>query len=227
MIPTYSSKISTAALRLVSSRVTPPFTFANCPSGTPSGNVCRYSDSALFDVDDDFFYDVDFGGIYQTTGRNTFDLTIPPTSGRYYFTIDDGSQRPVGNSPLRPPGSQYEYIGATTGWHSGYKGQSCFTFNLSNVGNRASAPPSPVQSDSLLICQSALRVGTADGGDSGAPVFRMSGNGGQHDENVVLIGILFAEQPNDSGIMETLYSKWVGAVDDHYVNFGEISVQDD
>ena len=219
-------------------RSDPPFSSTLCPSGTPSGTICRRSDTALIDVDDDLFYDIDYGGIYRTTGRNTTSITIP-SSGLRYFTIDDGSQRP--NTPLilAPRGDMigypislpvqinkralaptYEYVGKVTGWQSGPKGKACFTFNMTN------AFQTPGNDTYLLTCQSEIFGANPMQGDSGAPVFKLTGSFGVNYERVVFIGTLIGKITLDTGTTTGVYSKWSAIVDDHEPEVGVISVQD-
>ncbi|MDQ3995889.1 MAG: S1 family peptidase [Gemmatimonadota bacterium] len=139
------------------------------------GTVCRYSDAARAEYRVNGAFEL--GRIarttqgYQDAPRGPDGVRIPVLDvdpAKPSFTIKSEQQRSV-------LGEQANKVGRTTGWTFGPVTQTCL--NSIVLGT---APPI------VQRCQDRVRA-DVDGGDSGSPVFRQRGGGG----NVALMGILW------------------------------------
>jgi hypothetical protein len=137
-------------------------------SGCPRGRVCRYSDSNFVDAANDG--DLLLGTIAKTTGPNNGSLEVAGTS----FSILGEGVAAVGHTANK--------VGRTTGWGQGVVTRTCANTGVSN-------------SNIVLLCQTFVENNSAvivQGGDSGAPVFRIDSG-----DNVTLLGNLWGG--NSSG----------------------------
>src|SRR5262245_44538011 len=135
----------------------------------PSGERCRYSDSA--------FVRYDAGAVEQALGK----IARPVTVGPGNLTVNPFLPfRIVGNANFPSNGQFLNKVGRTTGWTLGPVNKTCFDAKKSN--------------GALLLCQYqvAARVG---GGDSGSPVFAAGTLMG--DTSATLYGILWGGDSDD------------------------------
>jgi hypothetical protein len=138
----------------------------------PVGRNCRYSDAAGAQ------YTVSpaeqaFGHIYKTTAPSQHSpgpLTIDPVNPMW--TI-------ISETPFPTVGQTMHKTGRTTGWLIGPVVATCITTNVAGAG------------EITLLCQDRVEA-TAQGGDSGSPVFLRYGD--THD--VSLAGILWGGSAN-------------------------------
>jgi hypothetical protein len=144
----------------------PEYDAITCATDFLPGTVCRYSDAARAEYAADQPFDL--GSLARTLSpdRELGTLEVDPDNPN--FRIVSESRRSV-------VGEVANKVGRTTGWTFGPVIQTCInTLVLGTV------PPI------IQRCQDRVRAGVA-GGDSGSPVFRRHGNGG----NVRLMGILW------------------------------------
>jgi len=135
-------------------------------SGCPKGRVCRNSDSNFVQATD--ARDLGFGTIAKTDGVNTGSLVLDGA-----FTINAEGVAGVKTSVNK--------VGRTTGWGQGLVTRTCTNTGVSG-------------SNIVLLCQTWVENKNAvivQGGDSGSPVFSISGG------NAILLGNLWGG--NSSG----------------------------
>ena len=131
----------------------------------PSGRRCRLSDSAFVRVKD---VKRDTNGIAETDGQN--DMDDPDLTMKDHLDI-------VGYESTTLVGEELDKIGRTSGWTYGTVEETCVTFDVYEEDEDTGL---------TLLCQDTVFAGSTMG-DSGAPVFRYAGNGGE----VRLRGILW------------------------------------
>ena len=137
--------------------IDPPFSSSH--PQCESGEVCRYSDSA--------FVRLAPSGVSQNLGK------IAKTTALGSITVDHSTKfRIVGEDTLTTVGETIHKVGRTTGWITATITNTCVRSHRLGGG--------------VLICQD-LASGDSDGGDSGAPVFRITDTPSQGD--VELLGI--------------------------------------
>jgi hypothetical protein len=145
-------------------------------SGCPPGKLCRRSDAALVTYQPGISFTR--GAIATTSGPNNGSLTIT-------------GNRTISGEDLRTnftSGESINKVGRTTGWTAGTVTSTCATIGVS--GTRI-----------VQICQTVVSSSNVivSGGDSGSPVFRLSGS------NAILAGILWGG--NGSGT-QFVFSPW-------------------
>lgn len=156
--------------------------------GCPAGEECRYSDAALFRIDNDPITGSltwnDLGGIMRTTQRGTL-----PTI--YASLTVSGSPRIPLSGILQDVyvGDVIEKVGRTTGWSAGEVTSTSSTLSLA---------------DGTRLDNVTVRAASG-GGDSGSPVFFQASTGGYF-----LAGILWGGLKNYDGVSGDtfIYSKW-------------------
>ena len=135
-------------------------------SGCPKGRVCRNSDSNFVQATDAGA--LGFGKIAKTDGMNTGSLVV---AGEFPITDE-------GVAGVKTPVNK---VGRTTGWGQGLVTRTCTNTGVSG-------------SNIVLLCQTWVENKNAvivQGGDSGSPVFSISGG------NAILLGNLWGG--NSSG----------------------------
>ncbi len=157
------------------------------PNGSSCGflskNVCRYADVAAISVNTGTA--TDLGYIARTTfsasGRGGVgSREIDPINPRFQINSTDVYPELY---------EQVHKIGAATGWTTGIVTRTCVDTSVS------------YRSNSRLRCQYLANYGSADG-DSGSPVFKMSGS-----TTVTLQGIHWARVTVDG---DAVFSPWGG-----------------
>lgn len=140
-----------------------PAEFA-CPENPTRG--CRNSDAALVLLDASV--DWDFPHIARTTGSGRFSgsTTISSTKPRFEVVSEGG--------PLLM-GMTLSKMGKVTGWTTGTVSETCKEFSITNEFTR--------------LCNGAVQAGASEG-DSGAPVFRETGEV-EGEPTVALHGLLW------------------------------------
>jgi hypothetical protein len=134
------------------------------------GTVCRYSDAARGEYAADQPFDL--GRIARTTVGYQ---DLPATGAVLDVDPTNPSFRIISESKRSVLGEIANKVGRTTGWSFGPITQTCL--NSLVLGT---VPPI------IQRCQDRVRA-TVDSGDSGSPVFRRLGGGG----NIRLLGILW------------------------------------
>jgi hypothetical protein len=128
------------------------------------GKRCRYSDAAraLYASGTQSTR----GRIAQTTGVNNLSLTVSSTAPTFSIVAQDVTNDRFSGTVNK--------VGRTTGWTSGTVAQTCVNVNVSGTSLQ-------------LLCQTMVQgSGTiVSGGDSGSPVFTLSGG------NATLVGLLW------------------------------------
>ncbi len=162
----YFQPLSSVANSFIGIEVNDPKYFRG--GACPRGKKCRFSDSsrAAYAAGVSFA----LGSIAQTTGPNNGSITI---AGGFSVTAENTSS----NFTV---GEVVNKMGRTTGWTQGQVSATCV--------NTAVSGSSIVQ-----LCQTFVDAGVG-GGDSGSPVFRISGG-----SSVTLYGILWGG--NSSGTL--------------------------
>jgi hypothetical protein len=155
--------------------------------GCPSGYLCRYSDAALVRITTGDNWN--HGGIARPIER----VTLPTISGSK--TIDSGSPsfQLAGVLSELLVGDVVEKVGARTGWTGGVVESTCRTVTMVEDGTAYA-----------VLCSGVVDAG-GGGGDSGAPVFWRSPQGGNY-----LVGILYAvaRHPGSDFGSEYAFSNW-------------------
>lgn len=126
-------------------------------SGCPAGRVCRRADASRAR------YDVPSSNV--ALGR----IARTDRPGRSLTIVGDFSVTAEGSANV---GQTVNKVGRTTGWSQGAVTNTCVTTNVSN-------------SNITELCQNFVSA-TVGSGDSGSPVFMISGG-----TNVTLVGILW------------------------------------
>lgn len=121
-------------------------------SGCPSGTSCRYSDAVYSRYFPDFT-DYASGSIVQTQGIGS--TTLISSSPSLWFKIVG-----IVNYPLE--GERVDKMGQITGWTYGFVKDTC-------------SGPYVYPGNRRTLCQVTADYGR-DGGDSGGPVFKLTGN---------------------------------------------------
>jgi hypothetical protein len=154
----YYQPLNRVADEFIGTEIADPGFFRD--SGCPRGRKCRYSDSNFSDGAD--AVSVTLGGIARTTGPNNGSLEI---AGEFSIRADG----------VASVGQTANKVGRSTGWTQGTVTRTCV-----NTGVSAS--------NIVLLCQDfvANTVQIVAGGDSGSPVFRLSGG-----HRVTLLGNLW------------------------------------
>ena len=134
----------------------PVYTKAKCPAGI-KGKICRFSDSAF--AQRDGAVTADQGFIARPNSINTGSLT---TAGQFRITSEGASV----------VGQTVNKVGRTTGWTQGVITDTCVDTGVQ--GSRI-----------VQLCQDFVSA-TVAGGDSGSPVFAITGG-----TDVQLRGILW------------------------------------
>ncbi|MGQ0815216.1 MAG: hypothetical protein ACT4O1_12285, partial [Gemmatimonadota bacterium] len=148
----------------------PHYDAVSCAMDFLPGTVCRYSDAARAEYAGDQPFDL--GRIARTTVGYQ---DLPEGGAVLDVDPNDPAFRIVQESKRSVLGEVANKVGRTTGWSFGPITQTCL--NSIVLGT---VPPI------VQRCQDRVRA-TVDSGDSGSPVFRQLGNGG----NVRLLGILW------------------------------------
>jgi len=152
--------------------------------GCAAGNVCRYSDAALVQVDESASWDL--AGIARTTAR----ADLPTIYGT--LTIDGSNPRIEIHDVISEllTGDFVEKVGRTTGWTGGYVTNTCEHVFFGGVGR---------------LCNTTVQAG-AGHGDSGSPVFWQS----YSNQYYYLAGILWGGIVGDDGVSGSTYylSNW-------------------
>ena len=141
-------------------------------TGCPQGDICRRSDSAFITLDSGVSQNI--GRIAKTTGLGS--TTVDHTSG--YSITSDGHSVAVNTG--------VHFVGATSGLQGGRVQSTCTRAFYTN--------------DRTMLCQNLVKNTSADHGDSGAPVFRITDYPDTGD--VDLLGIVVAK----SGSSKYYYS---------------------
>lgn len=165
----YYQPLNQVADEFIGTEIADPRFFRN--NGCPQGRKCRFSDANFSDGDDAVTFTL--GGIAKTTGTNDGSLE---KAGEFSITAEASGNAAVGETLNK--------VGRTTGWTQGQVTRSCVNTNVfgSNI---------------TLLCQDFVEnndVQIAAGGDSGSPVFRITGG-----NNVALNGTLWGG--NSSGTL--------------------------
>ena len=155
----YYQPVSTTDATVIATEVDDPRYFKG--GVCPRGKKCRYSDSSreLYAAS----VGSNRGEIVKTTGANNNSLT---DAGTFTVTSQD-----VTTSSFQI-GLVLNKVGRTTGWTQGPVSRTCVNTNVQG-------------SQVHQLCQTFVDAGVA-GGDSGSPVFRITGG-----DNVELVGILW------------------------------------
>jgi len=156
--PYYQPTQSISPTRLATEVEDPVFTAS---AGCPSGRVCRRSDAARARYDDPTGFQL--GRIARTGSSKNGSLEVV---GHWTIAADDGT------TDQFPIGSVLNKVGRTTGWSQGKVSQTCVDYGVSGT-------------NIVVFCQTAVRA-KVNSGDSGAPVFAISGG-----TNATLVGILW------------------------------------
>jgi hypothetical protein len=153
----------------IGTEVSDPAFFRNV-NGCPRGKRCRYSDSNFSEGASGVLFS--FGRLARTTGPNNGSLAIDPANGEFVISAEGPAAR----------GQTANKIGRSTGWTQGAVLRTCVNTSVSGT-------------NVVLLCQDFVENKNATivaGGDSGAPVFSVNGNG-----TVTLLGNLWGG--NSSG----------------------------
>ena len=158
----------------------PHYDAVSCATDVLPGTVCRYSDASRAEYDPSIPFQL--GRIARTTqGYQDAPFTTDPVTGDRIRSpiLDVDPANPTfmikGEQKRSVVGETVNKVGRTTGWTFGPVIETCI--NSIVVGT---VPPI------VQRCQDRVRADVA-GGDSGSPVFRRLGSGG----NVRLSGILW------------------------------------
>ena len=137
--------------------------------GCPKGRVCRYSDSNFVAGANGVAFAL--GTIAKTTGPNNLSLTVAGT-----FNVA-GEGAAAKNDVVNK-------VGRTTGWGQGTLTRTCVNTGVSG-------------SNIVLLCQNFVEDDDVivQGGDSGSPVFKITGS----NDSVTLLGNLWGG--NSSGTL--------------------------
>lgn len=148
----------------------PHYDPVTCATDILPGTVCRYSDAARAQ------YAANQPFALGRIARTTLGYQDLPATGAV-LEVDDANPtfRIISESSRSVLGEQAHKVGRTTGWSFGPITQTCI-----NTVVLGTVPPI------VQRCQDRVRA-TVDSGDSGSPVFRRFGNGG----NVRLLGLLW------------------------------------
>ena len=158
----YRQPLSTIDPTVIATEVADP-TYSSGLAGCSAGKVCRRSDASRARYGSTASTQ---GSIAKTTGVNSGSLT---TAGAFTITAQNNT------TTSYPNGTVMNKVGRTTGWGSGNVTASCVNVNVSG-------------SNIQQLCQTIVENPAADivsGGDSGSPVFTLSG------DNATLAGILW------------------------------------
>ena len=153
--------------------------------GCPSGKICRYSDSAIIDLENPYFYKSAYGRIFETTGIGS--NTLKFSGGDESFFEVDTDRQVVSGTPVNK-------IGRNSGWTQGTVQQTCKDY------------PDPRKADGVNLCQVTADL-TAKGGDSGSPVFI----GSDSNQKVDFVGLVWGL----TGFGDAIISPFSGMVNDH------------
>jgi hypothetical protein len=166
----YYQPTETAASAKIATEVSDP-AYSQSKPGCPSGFRCRFSDASRAAYTAGTTSTL--GRIAKTTGPNNNSITINGS-----FSINAEGVASVGQSVGK--------VGRTTGWTSGKVTNTCVNLAVSDT-------------KITQLCQNIVkaRVGA---GDSGAPVFKGSGN-------VTLVGLLWGGNNNGT---QFIYSPMAG-----------------
>lgn len=156
----YYQPLNQVADEFVGTEIADPPFFRNT-NGCPRGRRCRFSDANFADGADHVEFTL--GGIAKTTGVNNGSLEI---DGGFSVTAERSAA--VGQTANK--------VGRTTGWTAGTVTRTCVDTGVfgSNI---------------VLLCQDFVEnnaVQIVGAGDSGSPVFRISGG-----DKVALLGTLW------------------------------------
>jgi hypothetical protein len=169
----------------------PPYTAL---SGCPTGDICRYSDAAVYLWNTS--QTIGLGKISHTAtdaygyGPNTTGITI---TGQFDITGEAPESWLLPHSQGGPVSNSISKVGATTGWTSEEMVRACFTVGVAGGD---------------LLCQYSAHV-FGQPGDSGAPMFYYSGT------SATLAGILWGESPSDS-------TSWFSSITDVQLDLGAL-----
>jgi hypothetical protein len=155
----YYQPLNQVADEFIGTEVADPDFFRGSPC--PRGRKCRYSDSNFSDGANAAIFPL--GAIARTSGPNNGSLDI---AGQFTITAEGAAS--VGQTANK--------VGRTTGWTQGTVTRTCVNTGVSG-------------SNIVLLCQDFVEntAQIVGGGDSGSPVFRLSGGG----TNVTLLGNLW------------------------------------
>jgi hypothetical protein len=153
--------------------------------GCPSGKICRYSDSAIIDLEDSYFYKSAYGHIFETTGIGSNEIKFS-NGEESLFRVDSDGQV-VSGTPVNK-------IGRKSGWTQGPVQATCAAFNDPNT------------TDGVALCQNTAKL-FAEGGDSGSPVFV----GSNSSQTVIFAGLIW----RSAGFNEVVFSTFTGMENDH------------
>jgi hypothetical protein len=147
----------------------------------PANYECRWADAAFFRYAAGV--STDFGTIARTTGssRTSGSKIIDPVEGRF---------RIIGRVWYPSAGEVLDKMGRITGWTYGNVSKTCGNWN-------------PEGTNTLYKCQDYVDAGVATG-DSGAPVFGLSGDLAVKD--VYLYGILAGQTSSTNFIFSALWN---------------------
>ena len=123
----------------------------------PGGKSCRYSDAALFAVDDSVSWTGALGKIARPTGRDNGSLTIDASHPT--FNIDTAYPDAFCVWSCNWVGITVDKVGRSTGWTRGSIASQCYDYFYGTQG---------------ILCTFRATY-NSDNGDSGAPVFRPDG----------------------------------------------------
>ncbi len=154
----YYQPLNQVADEFIGTEIADPGFFRSSPC--PRGRKCRYSDSNFSDGADGVTFTL--GGIARTSGPNNGSLDI---AGQFSITADGAAT--VGQTANK--------VGRTTGWTQGTVTRTCVNTGVSGT-------------NIVLLCQDFVEntVQIVAGGDSGSPVFLLSGS-----NSVTLLGNLW------------------------------------
>jgi len=135
-------------------------------NGCPRGKRCRFSDSSFAEY---VAPSLSAGNVIaRTTSPGQLNGSLTVDNGNPTFSI--GS---FASGDTLAAGTQVNKMGRTTGWTQGPVNQSCVDVAVSG---------SPI----LLFCQTLVDAGVG-GGDSGSPIFTLSGS------TATVVGTLFSD----------------------------------
>ncbi len=147
---------------LIGSELSDPALWTGAPC--PAGRRCRWSDSLLAMRSP--VVSLDQGGVARTTGANNGSILVDAANPRFRITAENA--RPAAGEILNK-------VGRTTGWTQGPVDGVCIDVAVGGT-------------NITLLCQDRVAANAA-GGDSGAPVFRITNSPAVLD--VKLYGVLW------------------------------------
>jgi len=174
--------------------VDPPGIDSTVTPSCPPEKLCRFSDAALIRVDNDT---TRFGFIPTVGTSSPFSI-----SGYKSIITTDGHVDPTMGDSI--PGESFGYngmnikvTGQATGMHAGIITRTCIDTPYPDEDG--------VVRNKMLLCQFLSTLNTGEG-DSGAPVYRMSGP----DDDYVspLLGIHWGKTPDDTGQRREAFSPY-------------------